>query len=80
MDIERPLDVLFVFYEDAQAAIRAMHAEKQAQYEAGIKTVQELLRFPLDHTLSRVEDGYNADTRAAYIKRAKDLLDVELQP
>ena len=78
VDIERPLDTLFMFYEDAQAAICAIHAEKQADYEAGIKTVQELLQFSLDHTLSKVEDDYDADARAAYVKRAKELLGVEL--
>ena len=68
-------------YSTAQEAYSAkdrQHMKIISKYEINIKDVQSLLRFALEHCLTG-EEYTDYEAREVYIKKAKELLNVDLE-
>lgn len=68
-------------WTSAGAAYEAIEARKEAivkKYLEEIKTVADLLQFPLDHCLNG-EEYTNYEAKKAYVIKAKELLAIDIR-
>ena len=63
-------------YPPVDACKKAMEEESKqliAKYKAEIKTLEDLIRFPLNHNVGSAEEYTNYEAIAAYKERANEL-------
>lgn len=70
---------LFSTREEGIAAMNAENASRQAAYEAEITDVESLVRFAYTHNVHPCEEYTDYEARAAYKKRAEELLGITLE-
>lgn len=75
----RYAECLFSTREDGIAVMNAKNASRQAAYEAEITDVESLVRFAYDHNVHPCEEYTDYEARAAYKKRAEELLGITLE-
>lgn len=67
------LENIYPSMKACQEAVRKTFIEKVEKYKAEIKTVRDLIIFPLEHTVSDAEEYSNDAARRAYKERAEEL-------
>lgn len=67
------LENIYPSFKACQEAVRKTFIEKVEKYKAEIKTVRDLIIFPLEHTVSDAEEYSNDAARRAYKERAEEL-------
>lgn len=67
------LENIYPSMKACQEAVRKTFIEEVEKYKAEIKTVRDLIIFPLEHTVSDAEEYSNDDARRAYKERAEEL-------
>lgn len=65
-------DMIFPSYKQLLSAIKQQHEEKVQRYYDSIKTLHDLIKFPLENCIGCAEEYTDWVAREAYIKRAKD--------
>lgn len=65
-------DMIFPTYEQLISEIHKRHEEQVKEYYDSIKTLQDLMKFPLSNCIGCAEEYTNWVAREAYIKRARD--------
>lgn len=70
---------LFSTKEEGIAAMNAENAARQAAYEAEITDVESLVRFAYTHNVRPCEEYTNWEARAAYKKRAEEILGITFE-
>lgn len=75
----RYAECLFSTREEGIAAMDAENAGRQAAYEAEITDVESLVRFAYGHNVHPCEEYTDHEARAAYKKRAEELLGIALE-
>lgn len=77
--IDRYAEHLFSTREEGIAAINAENASRRAAYEAEITNVESLVRFAYTHNVHPCEEYTGYEARAAYKKRAEELLGITFE-
>ena len=67
------LENIYPSMKACQEAVRKTFIEEVEKYKAEIKTVRDLIIFPLEHTVSDAEEYSNDAARRAYKERAEEL-------
>lgn len=67
------LEALYPSFKACEDACLKAFADKVAEYKAEIKTIQDLIIFPLKYIVSYAEEYSDGAARQAYIERAKEL-------
>lgn len=70
---------IFPTFNEAMTALYEANDKLKVAYESRIKSAQDLLQFALDENVSKSEEYTNWEARAAFITRAKELLNIELK-
>lgn len=65
-------DMIFPTYEQLISEINKRHEEQVKEYYDSIKTLQDLMKFPLHNCISCAEEYTDWRAREAYIRRARD--------
>lgn len=65
-------DMIFPSYEQLVSYLDAQRKQQIETYCNSIKTLNDLLKFPLENCISNGEEYVDWIAREAYIKRAKD--------
>lgn len=65
-------DMIFPTYEQLVSYLDAQRKQQIETYCNSIKTLNDLLKFPLENCISNGEEYVDWIAREAYIKRAKD--------
>lgn len=76
---DRYAEHLFLTREEGIAAVNAENASRQAAYEAEITDVESLVRFAYTHNVHHCEEYTDWEARAAYKKRAEELLGITFE-
>ena len=77
-DSARKIDDVWDSYEDAYSAIDKQYSEMVSLYIKKIKTVADLLKFPLEHCLCGEEYTILAAIEA-YKRRCKELMNIGVE-
>lgn len=67
------LEALYPSFKACEDACLKAFADKVAEYKAEIKTIQDLIIFPLKYIVSYVEEYSDDAARRAYKERAEEL-------
>ena len=67
------LENIYPSFKACQEAVRKTFIEKVEKFKAEMKTVRDLIIFPLEHTVSDAEEYSNDAARRAYKERAEEL-------
>ncbi len=70
---------VFATKEDAQKAYYKLSAKRVEQYKKEIKTLKDLLEFPLTHCLACGDEYTDYDAQRAYRIRANELTGIVLK-
>lgn len=65
-------DMIFPTYEQLISEINKRHEERVKEYYDSIKTLHDLMKFPLDNCIGYAEEYTDWVAREAYIQRARD--------
>lgn len=65
-------DMIFPSYEQLVSYLDAQYKQQIETYYNSIKSLNDLLKFPLENCISNGEEYVDWIAREAYIKRAKD--------
>lgn len=65
-------NMIFPSYEQLESTLKQQHEEKVQRYYDSIKTLHDLMKFPLKHCIGCAEEYTDWIAREAYIKRAND--------
>lgn len=65
-------DMIFPTYEQLISEVKKRHEKRVKEYYDSIKTMQDLIKFPLDNCISCAEEYTDWVAREAYIRRARD--------
>ena len=77
--VAHPMNCIFKTEEDGLAAFEAENEARVNEYCSRINTIEDLVRFAFDETVSLAEEYSNMNARNAYAKKAKELLGIELE-
>ncbi|MBD5583899.1 MAG: hypothetical protein HDQ88_02370 [Clostridia bacterium] len=78
-NITQYLDCLFRTQSEANRALEAENNKQIEQYCARIHTVEDLVRFAFDETVSTAEEYTDMNARMAFAIKAKELLGIVLE-
>lgn len=67
------IENLYPSFKDCETAVLKTFADEVAKYKAEIKTIRDLIIFPLKHTVSNAEEYSDDAARRAYKERAEEL-------
>lgn len=67
------LENIYPSFKACEGAVRKTFIENVEKYKAEMKTVRDLIIFPLEHTVSDAEEYSNDAARRAYKERAEEL-------
>lgn len=67
------IENLYPSFKDCETAVLKTFADEVAKYKAEIKTIRDLIIFPLKHTVSYAEEYSDNAARQAYKERAAEL-------
>lgn len=67
------LQNIYPLMEACQDAVQKKFIKEVEKYKAEIKTIRDLIVFPLEHTVSSAEEYSNDAARRAYKERAEEL-------
>lgn len=65
-------DMIFPTYKQLKSEINKRYEERVKEYYDSIKTLLDLMKFPLDNCISCAEEYTDWIAREAYIRRAKE--------
>lgn len=67
------LENVYSSFKACEGAVRKAFIENVKKYKAEMKTVRDLIVFPLEHIVSNAEEYSDDAARRAYKERAKEL-------
>lgn len=67
------LENIYPSFKACEGAVRKTFIENVEKYKSEMKTVRDLIIFPLEHTVSDAEEYSNDAARRAYKERAEEL-------
>lgn len=67
------LENIYPSFKACEGAVRKTFIEKVEKYKAEMKTVRDLIVFPLEHVVSDTEEYSDDAARRAYKERAEEL-------
>ena len=68
----------FESYEEAKEYNEREFNKEVQRYSDTIRSVKDLVRFPLEYSVINAGEEYNRQAREAYKKKTKELLNIEL--
>lgn len=72
------IENIFESYEEAKEYNKREFNKEVQRYSDTIRSVKDIVRFPLDHSICYTDEECDERAREAYKRRTKELLNIEL--